>query len=188
MSFGTIVKKKNISGYRLSKESGVPQTTVADLMSGKASLLKCNAETLYRLSQVLGVSMEEMVAGEMKSKMKKDPFDAFRKVELRRLKNLDDVPYLIQILEGGRIPRLRKLHQDAQAYYLVALVDYLSRIHEVPRCKDFDDIRQEKLSEAIYPGLGNLVKSPVMKKKKEDTAIPEFKHFNIMENDIRSAS
>ena len=42
-----LLKQKNISIYRMSKESGIPYTTLNDIVSGKARLEKCNAETIY---------------------------------------------------------------------------------------------------------------------------------------------
>ncbi len=44
--------------YRLSVQSGVPHATLNDIFSGKTKLEKCSAETVYKLSKALGVSME----------------------------------------------------------------------------------------------------------------------------------
>lgn len=47
--------------YRLSKVSGVAKTTVIDICSGKSSIGGCNADTVLRLSQALGCTMEELM-------------------------------------------------------------------------------------------------------------------------------
>ena len=47
--------------YRLAKMSGVPYTTVNDICNGKTRIGKCSAETLYKLSQSLGVTMEQLM-------------------------------------------------------------------------------------------------------------------------------
>lgn len=44
--------------YRLAVESGIPHTTLNDICSEKTKLEKCSAETIYKLSKALGVSME----------------------------------------------------------------------------------------------------------------------------------
>ena len=44
------LKKLNMTKYRLSKDSGVPQATINDICSGKAVLEKCAAGTLFRLA------------------------------------------------------------------------------------------------------------------------------------------
>jgi DNA-binding Xre family transcriptional regulator len=185
MSFITLVRQQKMSGYRLSKESGIPQTTVTDLLSRKASLLKCNAETLYRLAKALGVSMEDLLESEMKKKSRSDPFDSFRNDECRQLKKMGDITYLIALLESGRI---QKLYHDAilpQAFYLVGMADYLSGLHSVPLCKDFHAIRKKKLAKAIYPLSSRVANNPAGLKKLEEAALPEFKRFAIMEDDVR---
>ena len=55
------LEKKNITKYRLSKISGVPQATINDICSGKTDLEKCSAGTLYKLSKVLGITIEDML-------------------------------------------------------------------------------------------------------------------------------
>ena len=55
------MEEQHMTKYRLSKESGVPQTTINDICSGKADLNRCAAGTLYRLAKVLGVSIEEIL-------------------------------------------------------------------------------------------------------------------------------
>ena len=35
------LKKQNMTKYRLSKESGVPQATINDICSGKSDIEKC---------------------------------------------------------------------------------------------------------------------------------------------------
>ena len=61
MDFNKLLEEKNISKYKLSKESGVPYSTVCDISTGKSVLLKCSAETVLRISHVLGMTAEELV-------------------------------------------------------------------------------------------------------------------------------
>lgn len=61
MNINNILKNKRITKYRLSKLSGVPNTTINDLCSGKTRIEKCSGETLYKIAQVLHVSMEMLI-------------------------------------------------------------------------------------------------------------------------------
>ena len=61
MDFNKLLEEKNISKYKLSKESGVPYSTVCDISTGKSVLLKCSAETVLRISHILGMTAEELV-------------------------------------------------------------------------------------------------------------------------------
>ncbi len=45
------LEKKQMTKYKLSKVSGVPQATINDICSGKVDLEKCSAGTLYRLAK-----------------------------------------------------------------------------------------------------------------------------------------
>ena len=66
MSINELLVQKNITKYRLWKESGVPQATISDICTGKTSIEKCSAETLYRLSKALNLPMEFLIENAMK--------------------------------------------------------------------------------------------------------------------------
>ena len=68
MKLNKVLNKLNISQYRLAKLSGVPYTTINDICSGKSSLLKCSADTLYRISSALHMPMENCISDEMAQK------------------------------------------------------------------------------------------------------------------------
>jgi len=61
MIINELLKDKNMSRYKLSKTSGVPQTTITDICSGKTSIEKCSAETLYKIAKTLNISMESLL-------------------------------------------------------------------------------------------------------------------------------
>ena len=68
MVINELLNDKNMSRYKLSKVSGVPQTTITDICSGKTSIEKCSAGTLYKIAKALDVSMESLLGEENKSK------------------------------------------------------------------------------------------------------------------------
>ena len=61
MNLQTMLDQRNITKYRLSKLSGVSQTTVVDICSGKSSIDKCSAKTVFQLAKALNCSMEELM-------------------------------------------------------------------------------------------------------------------------------
>ena len=61
MLISTILKEKNMTQYKLAVQSGVPQSTLSDILNGKTRIEKCSGETLYKLSLVLGVTIEELI-------------------------------------------------------------------------------------------------------------------------------
>lgn len=61
MTLQQLLKDRQISRYQLSKSSGVPWATLADIYSGKTALSRCNAKTLLKLAKALNISMEELM-------------------------------------------------------------------------------------------------------------------------------
>ena len=61
MTLQTLLNSENITKYQLSKISGVPKTTVIDICSGKSSIEKCSAKTVYQIAKALNMSMEDIM-------------------------------------------------------------------------------------------------------------------------------
>ena len=49
--FIAAVKKAGITGYKLSKKTGIPYTTISELLTGKKDINKKAAETVLRLAE-----------------------------------------------------------------------------------------------------------------------------------------
>lgn len=62
MTINELLKEKGMSRYSFSKASGIPWATLSDICSGKTSLTRCNAQTLYKLSGALGMTIEDILA------------------------------------------------------------------------------------------------------------------------------
>ena len=182
------LKKKGWTKYRLSKDSGVPQTTINDICSGKADLEKCSAGTLYRLAKVLGVTVETIL--ESTGMDYRCSFETFKSNTCHHVKDMGDVDFMIEVLEGDEIRALYNRRWYPEALYLLAMVDYLSRENGIPICTQYDDIREQKLNKPIYPA-SVLVTSEVLKsdeplRQAEKDSIPEFYRFNIIESEVRN--
>ncbi|MDR1158538.1 MAG: helix-turn-helix transcriptional regulator [Oscillospiraceae bacterium] len=61
MRFEQRLREKGISRYQLSKNSGVPWATLADIYSGKTHWERCSAATLLKLAKALDMAPEELV-------------------------------------------------------------------------------------------------------------------------------
>ena len=75
--------------------------------------------------------------------------------------------------------------------YLQTIPDHLSKLHGIPLCSNYNDLRKAKLAQPIYPSevlhLCELQHSDSPKEDALSKAIPEFLRFNIVECDIRNA-
>lgn len=54
------LKEKNLSMYKVSKESGVPYSTLNDLVNGRVKIDSCKVSLFLHLSQYLGISMDQL--------------------------------------------------------------------------------------------------------------------------------
>ena len=61
MTINAMMASRNMSMYRLAQLSGLPKTTVIDICSGKSAISGCTAKTVWKLSQALGCTMEELM-------------------------------------------------------------------------------------------------------------------------------
>lgn len=182
------LEKRNMTKYRLSKESGVPQATINDICSGKADLEKCAAGTLYRLAKVLEVSIEEILDSAKDDY--RSAFETFKSNTCHHVKDMGDLDFMIRVLESNEIRILYDKHWYPEALYLLAMLDYLSRVNGIPLCTKYDDIRTKRLNKPLYPAdvrlTSEVLKSDASLRKAEQNAIPEFLRFNIIESEVRN--
>lgn len=187
MTFGRILKTRNISAYRLSKDSNVPYMTINDLINNKTSLTKCNAETVYKIAKVLNTSVEELLEPYMRNR---PTFDLFKSNVCHKLKELGDIDFVANLLDSDEITDYYNLEWYPECLYLLAMLDYISRINNIPQCSDYDSMRTLKLSSVVFPSsilaLDVATNSDNAKNEAWEKSIPEFKRFNIIENEVRN--
>jgi len=187
MNINYLIEQKNITKYRLSKSSGVPQTTIIDICSGKASIEKCSGDTLYKLAKALDVTMETLVEEKMEYRPN---FEIFKSNVCHMVKDMGDMNFVIDTLETNKIRKLYEKRWYPECLYLLAMVDYLCRVNDLPLCKEYNDIRGARLSEIIYPAsvitMSVFSNSEQPKRDSYADAIPEFLRFNIVEGEVRN--
>lgn len=187
MLINDIMMEKNITKYKLSKNSGVPYTTVNDICSGKAMLQKCSAETIYKIAKELKVSMDTLLEACFENRPN---FELFKSNVCHRVKELGDIDFIIETLENDEITKYYQNKWYPESLYLLAMLDYISRLNHVELCNKYDDIRHAKLSEIIYPtsvlAAFTVLKKEEVKKNSITESIPEFMRFNIVESEVRN--
>jgi len=87
----------------------------------------------------------------MKEEPKRADFECFKSGVCHQLVRMGDLVFLIDVLQSGEIRELFNRKWYAESLYLLAMVDYISRINDVPLCNEYDDLRCLRLSKRIYP-------------------------------------
>lgn len=185
--FNDYMQQRNITKYRLAKNTGIPYTTLTDILSGKANLKKCSAETVYKLAKEFGVPMEALISPYLENRCS---FELYKSNVCHRLKQLGDINFIIVTLESNDIRKYYNRKWYPECLYLLAMLDYISRINDVALCEEYSDLRCQLLSEKIYPSsviaLYEASGNHNVKSKAEKNAIPEFLNFNIVESEVRN--
>jgi len=187
MDINDLLHERGYTKYRVSKISGIPYATVSDICRGKAKIENCSVDTVYKLAKAFGVTMEDLVAERLEHR---PDFDTFKSNVCHSVKNMGDLDFIIDALEKDRVRYYFNKKWYLESLYLLAMVDYLSRENGLPLCSEYNDIRATRLQKPVYPG-SIIVKSIVLNSDKPlkesfEKAIPEFKRFNIVEDEIRN--
>ncbi len=193
MELMNLLKKKQLSVYQCAKESHVPYTTLADIVKGKTRIEKCTAETIYKLARTLHLTMEELLTEcfkEDENAPNLRDFEIYKSNICHLVKDKGDIDFIIDILKENQIRTYWERQWYRESFYLLAMVDYLSRENGLPLCNNYEDIRNYTLPEPLYPRdvvlAAKLDGSLDMKKQCLKEAIPEFLRFNIIESEIRN--
>lgn len=191
MILNVLLDEHHMTRYGLSKISNVPLSTINDLCTGKTSIRKSRIDTIAKISKVFSMSIDSMINLDDYIN-DKSSFESFTSNVCHDLKSKGDYDFLINVVESKRIRYLYMAHSYKRALYLLAMIDYISRTNNIPYCSDYDDIRNTKLTEVVYPSSVR-VKCSVFgtdsfKNEAFENSIPEFKRFNIVEVNVRDVN
>lgn len=179
---------KNMTIYECSKRSGIPYSTLSDLLHGKTPAERATFRTAYYLAATLGITMEELY--EQMHVPERISFELFKSSICHKVKEKGDESFIVEALSNNEIRKYYHLKWYKESFYLLAMLDYLSRENNIPICSDYDDLRKLKLSAPVYPSsvlaICEAMGSDEAKKEALRAAIPEFIRHNIVESEVRN--
>ena len=191
----------------LSMMSGVPDSTLRDILSGKAQIDHCEAATIYGIADALGTTVEDILNHYWDECMEADD------EECEREALHDGHTLLIFYSTVDKLVQLRQFADDSllassftsetfidyffdngfyrEAFFLLGLTDYLNRKLGMKTDPRFDAYRGYRLDCPVYSlsTLEEYDNSEELENAKayaEAYAIPELAAFNIFmtEEDI----
>jgi transcriptional regulator with XRE-family HTH domain len=189
MQINELLTERGITRYRLSKESGVPHSTLKDICLGKAKIESCSGETLFRLARTLGVSMETLIADAVE---RRPAFETFKSNVCHSVKDMGDIEFLIDVTKSDSVFAYIEKRWYREGLYLLGMADYLCRENNLPLDERYSELRRAKLSEVLYPAgvliMCAALNSDAPKERSLKEAIPEFLRHNIVESEVRNVA
>ena len=173
MDFAMELKKQKLNIRTCSVKSGIPYATLYPIIKGQVDIGTCSYYTVEKLARVLGYRPDQIV-------YRKEDFQTFRNNLHHEIKR-NDLQAVLRIIEQEEVEYYR-FHSDyIKMFYLVATVDYISRMHDIPLCDKYNDIRNMKLEKTFYVGDSAFLKS------NKESGLSEFEKYNIIEGDLYDA-
>lgn len=186
MDFSYMLKGE-MTVYECSKRSGIAYSTLADLFNGKTPIDRVSMRTAYYTSKTLGITMEEMY--EKMHVPERTSFETFKNQVRHEVKDLGDVRFIEKVNTDDSILKYWYLEWFCEAFYLLAMIDYLCRMNNMQIVSKYDNIRQYSLPETVFPVdiklAAEMSKDLDLRTKAVNESLPEFIRFNIVEKEIR---
>ena len=181
---------KQTTVYKTAKELGIPYTAINRIVKGTTDLGKASVSLLVNLSKYLKVSMEDLYSEYLKDKyIRESQWNAFISNLQHQIKSEGDLSFIRFCITSHFAERCFLSKQYDKGLYVVATVDYLCRISNIPLYSGYDEMRKWKLEEPKYPEdieqLHDTELKEMLKRKCMEECLPEFKRANIMEKGVR---
>ena len=115
-------------------------------------------------------------------------FEIFKSNICHLVKDMETKNFISFVEENDTILKLVRMNRIAEALYILAMLDYLSRINSLPISDKYDSLRSIKFDSPLFPSsikfLSTLDSSDFLLKKATEESIPEFSRHNIIEYEI----
>lgn len=183
MNIKQYLEDNKISIYQVANSAMVAYPTVFNIVNGKVDILNCALGIVKKIADALNLSIDELLTLCDRTQS----FDLFRSEQCHLVNRMGEIDYVIDLLEKKKIDYYWKLDMKPEAFYLLAMLDYLSKRNDLPKCKDYEGIRRYKLEKTIYPADTELSEKLLGKDARKEAlehAIPEFLDFNIVECEV----
>ena len=205
MYLNELMNACHMSRAELSARSNIPESTLRDILNGKAQLDRCEAATLYNIAYALDVSVEEILEGYWDALERDAPahtsvhdenslmnFYVLADSMLGRLRATGDLAFIDGIDQSEWIERLYQSGQYRCALFLLGTMDYLCRKNGVRQVARYDEYRKARLDRPVYALRTLNVNDDDCafqraRTEAENNAIPELGRYGIYmtEEDIR---
>jgi len=188
MNLNRLLAENNMTKYRLSKLTNIPYSTINDIFNHVTDIRSCSVMTVFKISKVLGVSIEKLISEENELDVNfRTDFETF-KSNVKHMVKDNPINFIEDVHMNQLINQYVNLSYFPEALYLLAMIDYLSRIYRKPIINAYNNLREYKLNDRLYPAsivvMSQINPDSNILNKSYESSIEEFKRFNIIESEI----
>ena len=185
-----LLQQKNMTLYRLEKETGLPHSTLLDIYHERVNIAKCSAFVLHKIADALKMSMDDLyntlVYDDLSLITCDLHFDLFKSNMCHEVRRLTYEKFIEKYSDNKEIMRLYNEQQYYESVYLFSLLESLSNETEKPLESQPDVLKDAKFNKLIVPeSIYYLLMNKQI--KIEDIykeSLPEFLKHNIIESEI----
>lgn len=176
--------------YKAAKDLDIPYTAINRIVKGTTDLGKVSVQLLVNLSRYLTISMDELYNEYCTDKyINESQWGVFISNLQHRIKSDGDIGFIQFCITSHLAERCFLEHKYDKGLYVVATVDYLCRMLNLPLYDNYNEMRNYKLDKPKYPedieSIQNVEIKERLKEKCRKECLPEFKRVNIMEKGVR---
>ena len=177
------LEDNDISIYKVANNALVAYPTVFNIVNGKVDIMNCALGVVKKIADALNLTIDDLLT----LCDKNYSFNLFRSEQCHLVNRMGEIDYVIELLEKKKIDHYWKIDMKAEAFYLLAMLDYLSRRNDLPMCTEYEEIRHYKLAKTVFPAdtdLSERLLGRDIRKEAMERAIPEFLEYNIVECEV----
>ncbi len=198
MYLNELMKNRHMTRAELCEKSGIPESTLRGILTGKTQIERCEVLTLYCIAEVLDTTVEEIINACWDESLKEDEPERtalhdrtsmiyfYRTVELTKAQLLlhNDISFVEFICKGKWIEKFYSGGFFRCALFLLGLIDHICNKHGQKRKAQFDEYRSCFMDEAVYPlhivnKLSDQTEFTKAIKQISEHAVPELAEFHI---------
>lgn len=181
-----LVEEQKLTCYELSKRSGVPYSTINDLLHDKKNISNITGKNLYLIARTLKTTSEFLLKPVFYEEI---DFDLFRSNVCHFAKH-NGKDYIDILIQENDIRAYDYMGRKAQSLYLLGMLDHLCHKYEVPLKEEYADLRKTSLDSYLYPKSVitlYIFDSRVLYRAVKN-ADPDFIKFKIVEGEVEDVA
>lgn len=196
-----VMKEHGMTALDLRRKSGIPRSTLRDILNGTSDLRGCKASTIHKLAGALELPMADVMKlhRPMEASVKAEHSDSRihtvmgygnyivdRRIFLRKLRKLGAHRFVNNVLGGHYVENYYKTGEYEIALFLVGLCDYLCEKDGEEPLVVYNMYRGDFLDRPVFPKYSPL--SPRFTEAESRSlmmySIPQLMRFNIVETEM----